>query len=269
MTTPHDLDAMFDVLAFMRRANAGAKPLAIIVAGHNGSGKSTMWFDHLVDGIRAPMFNADRILSAVLPPPNPDGHLRPWAQTLRDNDQGWMAICQRGVENFTAQAKSAKATFAIETVFSHWQRRDDGSYESKIDLIRDLQTSGYFVLLIFVGLAHPGLSVLRVAARAARGGHDVVRAKLLSRFRRTQQAIRHAVPVADGAILLDNSAEKGTAFTVCHASMGQDVLFDIRDSLDMTREVSLDITSWLDIVVPPPTVGVSQPVAPVEDCAVS
>lgn len=34
------------------RARNSGKPLAIILAGHNGSGKSTMWYDHIVDNIK-------------------------------------------------------------------------------------------------------------------------------------------------------------------------------------------------------------------------
>lgn len=255
MTATQDFNAIFDTVAFMRRATAGDRPLAVVLAGHNGSGKSTVWFDHLVDEIKAPLFNADRMLASVLPPPDEQGHLTPWAQALRDADERWMAICQKGVEGFTAQARAAGASFAVETVFSHWQRRDDGTYESKIDLIRELQAVGYFVLLIFVGLSHPGLSMTRVASRVANGGHDVLPAKVVKRFRRTQQAIRHAVPVADGAILLDNSRHQGDAFTMCYASMGDDVLFDIRDTGDMPW----DLTGWLDVVVPTPTEGVLRP----------
>jgi pantothenate kinase-related protein Tda10 len=35
------------------------KPLAIMLAGHNGSGKSTMWRKHLSDRLQMPLINAD------------------------------------------------------------------------------------------------------------------------------------------------------------------------------------------------------------------
>lgn len=247
MTPSTESNLIADAVSFVQRATSVEKPLAIIVAGHNGSGKSTMWYDYLVDEIQMPLINADRMMMSVLPPPGQDGHLRPWATVLRDNDVGWMAICQKGVEGFTAQAKNSKIPFAVETVFSHWQRREDGTYASKIRLIQDLQADGYFVLLIFVGLARPTLSLARVATRAARGGHDVMHEKLLSRFQRTQQAIRHAVPIADAAILLDNSRDPSRAFTMCYVGMGDDVLYDIRTGDDAPD----DITSWLNIVAPP------------------
>jgi pantothenate kinase-related protein Tda10 len=44
-----------------------AKPLAIVLAGHNGSGKSTMWKNTLADELRMPLINADRMMLSVLP----------------------------------------------------------------------------------------------------------------------------------------------------------------------------------------------------------
>lgn len=50
-----------------------------------------------------------------------------------------MEVAQKGVEAFVAQAMARKVAFAMETVFSHWQPLEDGSVESKIDLIRQMQ----------------------------------------------------------------------------------------------------------------------------------
>lgn len=54
------------------------KPLGIILAGHNGSGKSTMWRQHLSPYLQIPLINADRMMLSVLP--EPDGAFLPdWA----------------------------------------------------------------------------------------------------------------------------------------------------------------------------------------------
>ena len=64
-----------------------------------------------------------------------------------------------------------KLPFAFETVFSHWERRADGKrYSSKIQEIKNLQSAGYFVVLLFVGLASPELSYFRVQTRLKAGG---------------------------------------------------------------------------------------------------
>lgn len=63
------------------------KPLAIILAGHNASGKSTMWRKRLSGQLQIPLINADRMMLSILPEPNSDGALDPRAQALRDSDQ--------------------------------------------------------------------------------------------------------------------------------------------------------------------------------------
>jgi predicted ABC-type ATPase len=234
------------VADIMARAKRSGQPLAIVLAGHNGSGKSTMWYEHLVDDIRIPLINADRMMLSILPVPDAAGRLRPWAQKLRDEDTMWMAVAQKGVESFVAQAMAKQVPFAVETVFSYWQRRRDGSYASKIDMITDLQAAGYFVLLLFVGLSSSALSIGRVATRVAEGGHAVEFQKLLERFPRTQAAVHHALPVADAVVLVDNSRDAARAFTPCYARAADEVLYDIR----ATGNAPIEVTTWLDVVVP-------------------
>jgi len=65
-------DAVEDVLRVQQ--NTG-KPLAVVVAGHNGSGKSTMWRLWLSPQIQVPLINADRMMLSVLPEPGGSGAL--------------------------------------------------------------------------------------------------------------------------------------------------------------------------------------------------
>ena len=57
---------------------ATQKPLAVIVAGHNGSGKSTMWRLRLADVLQIPLINADRMMLSILPEPGEGGRLVSW-----------------------------------------------------------------------------------------------------------------------------------------------------------------------------------------------
>lgn len=221
------------------------KPLAVVLAGHNGSGKSTLWYCRLAPRLQLPLINADRMLLSVLPEAGPSG-LPAWAVELRDGDRDWMAIGQKGVEAFTVVAMTRKVPFATETVFSHWQRRADGSVSSKIDKIKEMQREGYFVLLVFVGLAHVDLSIARVATRVAAGGHGVDEQKLRHRFPRTQQAIASAADVADATLMADNSLDESRAFTVCRVQIGSNVLYDCRDG----PRTPSPILSWMEVVSP-------------------
>ena len=220
------------------------KPLAIVLAGHNGSGKSTMWYDYIVDMFQIPLINADRMMKSILP----DVETLPvWASNIRDNDKSWMKVAQKGVEIFVAQAMANKVPFAMETVFSHWKHLGKAKIESKIDLIKQMQDVGYFVLLIFVGLANHGLSEARVQSRFLAGGHNVDRQKLISRFPRTQKAMSIAVSVSDAAILTDNSLTPNEAFTVCRIQMGRREMYDLRN---LKNIAPAPILEWLNVVCP-------------------
>ena len=140
-----------------------------------------------------------------------------------------------------------KVPFAMETVFSHWRKLGNGVIESKIDLIKQMQGAGYFVLLFFVGLSNSQLSIARVSTRVADGGHNVDTKKLVQRFPRTQQAIRQAVSVADAAILTDNSRELKMAFTVCRVQIGGLEVYDRRHARSRTPA---EILEWLNLVSP-------------------
>jgi len=169
----------------LRPQIASAKPLGVALAGHNGSGKSTMWREYLSPKLRSPLVNADRMMLSVLPEPDNAGFLPTWAAKLRDTDENWMRVAQKGVAAFLAQAIVNKVPFAMETVFSQWIARPDGSVSSKIDLITQMQGAGYFVLPAFVGLSSSTLSIARVRTRVDSGDHAVADDKLLSRFGRT------------------------------------------------------------------------------------
>lgn len=223
------------------------KPLATILAGHNGSGKSTMWRKSLSGQLQIPLLNADRMMLSILPEADSNGALVDWAQALRDTNLGWMQVAQSGVNAFAAHAMAAKVPFAMETVFSHWDVQEDGTVKSKFDLITNLQDAGSFVLLFFVGLSNADLSILRVMSRVADNGHDVPQEKLIARFPRTQLAIREASKVADATIFTDNSRDEKRAFTVCRVQLGNKAIFDLRLG---DRTVAPVILEWLEKVSP-------------------
>jgi predicted ABC-type ATPase len=66
--------------------------------------------------------------------------------------------------------------FSFETVFSH---------ESKLDIMRQAAEAGYKVYLYFVSTESPLINKFRVAARKAKGGHDVPPDKIESRYYRS------------------------------------------------------------------------------------
>lgn len=242
-----DLRTTINVL--INQAAELRKPLAVILAGHNGSGKSTLWYENLVVDMRMPLLNADRFMLAILPEKETQEQAD-WVVQIRDHNEHWMRVAQQGVQAFMRVAVEEKEPFAMETVFSHWQMRPDGSHASKIDNIRALQDAGYFVVLFFVGLTSAEMSISRVKTRVQSGGHGVAGDKLISRFPRTQKAVSAALPVADAAILVDNSLTPDKAFTLCRVQQKERVLFDSRNH--PRTQPPKAVLAWMDKVCPAP-----------------
>lgn len=142
--------------------------------------------------------------------------------------------------------------FGFETVFSHWKVLPDGTFQSKIDVITSLQAKGYFVVMIFVGLATVDVSILRVKTRVQKGGHSVELAKLFQRFPRTQRAVGRAAPIADITIMFDNSLDLTRAFELVRIQQKEQVLYDCRDpAYAADKDLRIMADMWLDKVCGP------------------
>lgn len=152
-----------------------------LIAGPNGAGKSTFAELILLPSLPAgtPFINAD-IIAAQLCPSDP---------AAAAYDASKAAATARGA------LLTAGRSFATETVFSH---------PSKLDLVRDAHAAGYIVSL-YVLMVPEEVSVRRVAARVAAGGHAVPEDKIRGRYRRLWTQIVRACRVADRTSFWDNS----------------------------------------------------------------
>ena len=152
------------------------RPILVAVAGPNGAGKSTFYHAHLSPaGLR--LVNAD-VLAREL-------DLDAYA-AARAADALRQALVKR------------MESFVFETVFS------DPAGE-KLALLKHAASSGYTVILCFIGLAGPEISEERVAMRVTQGGHDVPSDKLRSRFPRTLANLRAAIRELPHVLVFDNS----------------------------------------------------------------
>jgi predicted ABC-type ATPase len=177
--------------ASLRAAAADERPVLVVLAGPNGAGKSTFFAEHL-HGLGLLFVNADHI-----------------ARLLRDAEPrlSTRELEQRALEEaerLRADLIDLRFAFCTETVFS-----DPAG--AKLDFMQRARAAGFVVLLVFIGLASPVLSVARVATRVARGGHDIPNDKLFARYPRTLKNLRAAVTVVDRAFVFDNSSV-GTPF---------------------------------------------------------
>jgi predicted ABC-type ATPase len=156
------------------------RPSLVLLAGPNGAGKSTLYETRVAPSFAGPFINADLIQR----------------DELKDAS---MTASYRAAE-IAAERRTrlleVRKSFATETVFSH---------ASKLNIITEAQARGYMVIVMHVGVDDPALSVARVGARTAEGGHDVPERKIRDRYVRGQPLIRQAVLQADRGMVFDNS----------------------------------------------------------------
>ncbi|WP_347329927.1 zeta toxin family protein [Marinimicrobium locisalis] len=155
------------------------RPVVILLVGGNGAGKSTFYNTYLAPR-KIPFLNAD-VLAREMWPDAPEAH-----------SYEAMRLVERSRHLALAQQRS----FCFETVFSH---------PSKLDFIHEAKCAGYAVELYAIHLTAIPLNRLRVEQRVGEGGHAVPEAKIGPRVERSLGQLIQALPVADQALLLDNS----------------------------------------------------------------
>lgn len=171
-----------DAVARLRARLTSEAPSLFAVAGPNGAGKST-FYDLYLSRHRLPFINADLI-----------------AATLGIDDPSELARQSGAVaERERRFLVERRESFCMETVFSD-------PVGAKVGFLREAQSHGFHVMLVFIGIASPELSEARVAARTLAGGHAVPKDRLHARFPRTLVNLEAALGFVDMAYVLDNSS---------------------------------------------------------------
>lgn len=166
----------------LRRRVRTEERLVVVVAGPNGAGKST-FVEAFLKSTGILVVNPDDVARGLSP-------ATPGAvayEAARVADTWRRDLVVRGV------------SFCMETVFSD-------PHGAKLEFLKECQSQGYAVVLIFIGLESADLSRGRVMERVEGGGHDVPDEKIVARFPRTFINLRQALSFVDQALLFDNSS---------------------------------------------------------------
>jgi len=158
------------------------RPCLYIVAGPNGSGKTTFAREFLPDYAHCKEFiNADLIAGGLSP--------------------------------FSPEAAAMRAgRLLLEQIHLLASRRNDFGFETTlsgvtyVSLLRRLRAQGYRVQLFFLWIPTVEMALARIADRVRRGGHDIPEKVVRRRFHKgLQNLFTRYRPMLDSWMLFDNS----------------------------------------------------------------
>jgi len=161
------------------------KPVLIIIAGPNGSGKTSVtgkilqheWTENCL------YINPDEIAQSRYG----DWNSQPAIQKAADY-----------AENLRENCLKTRQSLIFETVLS---------IPEKINYIQRAKSAGYFIRFFFVGTDSPAINASRITRRVMEGGHSVPIDKIISRYSKSIANSCIAAMIADRAYFYDNSVD--------------------------------------------------------------
>ncbi len=161
------------------------QPTCYIIAGPNGSGKTTFALKNLQNKCTK-FINVDEIAKGISP-------LNVLEQDLIRAGKIFF--------NELKLAISKRENFAFETTLSG---------TSYIKTVKNLRQDGWIVILFYLYIPSAEFSAERVAVRVANGGHNVPQADINRRYPRSIKNLFIFKEICDACYCLDNRGEKPT-----------------------------------------------------------
>ena len=157
------------------KPNLDARPILIAIAGPNGAGKSTL-YQCQISYTGLPFVKADVIAA--------------------ETGVGVYEAAEVA-ETIRRERFARRESFIFETVFSD-------PVAEKLSFLEDAIGAGYTVVLFFVGISSPEVSIDRVGMRVIQGGHGVPEDKLVKRYPRVMENLRLAMLRLPLVVVYDN-----------------------------------------------------------------
>lgn len=161
------------------------RPEMIVVAGPNGSGKTsvTRLFLRHQWALGTTYINPDEVANEMF------GDWNSGEAVLRAAD-----YCAQWRERCLDERRA----FVFETVMSA---------QDKVDFILRAKSKGFFIRLFFISTNSPTINAARIARRVMEGGHDVPISKVVSRYYRAVNNCKAVSGVVDRLYVYDNSED--------------------------------------------------------------
>ena len=168
--------------------------LLVVIAGHNGAGKTTIYRERIAGALAAHLathINPDEVEQAITLDLGEHSHTKDEFEIRAAEEAARMR----------QQYLDQEISYSFETVLSDPK-------QDKVRFMDEARRRGYLVLLIAVGLESIEKSKARVAIRHAKGGHNVREEKIEGRYERVLLNFAHGARVASLAIFFDNSEDR-------------------------------------------------------------
>lgn len=161
------------------------KPTLCVVAGPNGSGKTTTTVQLLNDEWAADSLyiNPDNIAQE---------EFGDW-----NSSEAVLKAAERATQ-MRYECLEQRRDFVFETVFSAVE---------KLDFLRKAKEAGFFIRLFYVCTSDPAINVARITQRYLNGGHEVPISKVISRYYKSLINVEEATSFVDRAYIYDNSID--------------------------------------------------------------
>jgi predicted ABC-type ATPase len=162
-----------------------SKACIYVLAGTNGAGKSSVLGEMAIRA-GAVFFDPDDATRRILAS-------NPGTPLVEANGEAW----QQG-KRLLERAIADRLDYMFETTLGG---------ETIVGLLQKALAAGLEVRVSYVGLASPELHIARVAARVAKGGHDIPEAKIRHRYDKGREHLIELLPLLTEMKLYDNSVE--------------------------------------------------------------
>ncbi len=165
--------------------NKDLRPVLCVVAGPNGSGKTST-----TERLLTNEWTADSVYI------NPDNIAQ---KMFGDwNSQESVLKAAKEATRLRYECLEMKESFVFETVFSS---------EEKLSFLQAAHQAGFFIRFFYVCTENPEINVMRIAKRYLNGGHEVPISKVFSRYYKSLMLAAKAISFVDRAYVYDNSQD--------------------------------------------------------------
>ena len=193
------------------------KPEMIVVAGPNGSGKTSVTKKLLHhEWTEGTMYiNPDEIAQDIF---------GDW------NSQEAVYKAAKYSERLRERCLAERTSFVFETVMSS---------PEKVDFIIRAKKAGFFIRIFYISTNHPSINASRIAKRVMQGGHDVPISKIISRYYKSIANCKIISSLVDRLYVYDNSIDGADASLQFRMTKGQ-----------VVKTYVAQVSSWAQELLP-------------------